>query len=576
MRNEEVARILFEVSEYLAMQNIAFKPRAYEKAAEAIRDFEGDLKEIYKEGGLKALKQIPGVGVSIAEKVEELLKTGKLKYYEELKKKTPVNLSQFTGIEGLGPKKIKKLHQELGIKSVADLEKAAKAGKIRNLPTFGLKSEESILKGIEFQKKHTGRFLLGYIFPIARTIEERLAGLPAVERVAIAGSYRRWKETVGDLDILVVSKKPKEVMDYFVGQPEVARVLAHGKTKSAVKLTDGIDVDIRVVETKSYGAALAYFTGSKDHNVAMRVIAQKKGWKLNEYGLFSGQKQIAGKTEEELYKKLGLAYVEPEMRENWGELTLSAKNKLPKLIGYGELQGDLQVQSNWSDGANSIKELAEAAAKRGLKYILITDHTKRLAMTHGLDGKRLRQQGKEIDRINKEMRGRVTVLKGTECDILKDGSLDLPDEALKDLDIVGVSIHSYFKLPRREQTERLKKVMKNPHVDIILHPTGRLINKREPCDFDVDEVIRTAKETGTVMEIDGSPDRLDFKDEYIEKCVASGVKMSISSDAHHIHNFDYLELGIAQARRGWATKNDIINAWPLEKMKSFLKNRKHA
>ncbi|MDP3991852.1 MAG: DNA polymerase/3'-5' exonuclease PolX [Candidatus Colwellbacteria bacterium] len=571
MRNEEVARILFEVSEYLAMQNVAFKPRAYEKAAEAVADLEEDLNELYKKGGLKALTQIPGVGVSIAEKIEELLKTEKLKYYEELKKKTPVNLSQFIGIEGLGPKKIRKLHQELGVKSIVDLEKAAKAGKIRDLATFGLKSEENILKGIEFQKKHTGRFLLGYIFPIAKTIEERLAGLAGVEEVAIAGSYRRWKETVGDLDMLVVSRKPKEVMDYFVSQPEVARVLAHGKTKSSVTLQNGMDVDIRVVEARSYGAALAYFTGSKEHNVAMRVIAQKKGWKLNEYGLFSGSRQIAGKTEGELYKKLGLTYVEPEMRENWGELELAAQNKLPKLIDLNDLQGDLQIQSNWSDGANSIKEMAAAAVKKGLKYILITDHTQRLAMANGLNVKRLREQGKEIDRVNKEMKGKITILKGTECDILKDGSMDLPDTALKELDIVGASVHSYFNLPRREQTERLKKVMRNPNVDIILHPTGRLINRREPCDFDMDEVIKIAKETGTVMEIDSFPDRLDLKDEYIKKCVAAGVKMAISSDAHRTHHFDHLELGIAQARRGWAKRSDIINAHPLEKMLSFLK-----
>src|SRR3989344_71390 len=570
MRNDEVARILFEDSEYLAMQNVAFKPRAYEKAAEAVADLEEDLNELYKKEGLKALKQIPGVGVSIAEKIEELLKTGKLKYYDELKKKTPVNLSQFVGIEGLGPKKIKKLYQELGVRTITDLEKAAKAGKIRDLPTFGIKSEENILKGIEFQKKHAGRFLLGYIFPIAKTIEERLGGLPGVEEVAIAGSYRRWKETVGDLDMLVVSKKPEIVMDYFVKQPEVARILAKGKTKSSVTLQNGMDVDIRVVEAKSYGAALAYFTGSKEHNVAMRIIAQKKGWKLNEYGLFSGTRQIAGKTEEEIYKKLGLTYVEPEMRENWGELELSAKNKLPKLIGYNDLQGDLQVQSNWSDGADSIKELAEAAAERGLKYILITDHTQRLAMAHGLNVKRLREQGKEIDRVNKVMRDKIKVLKGTECDILKDGSLDLPDEALKELDIVGASIHSYFNLPRREQTERVIRALKNPHVDIILHPTGRLINKRGPCDFDIDEVIETAKKTGTVMEIDSFPDRLDLKDEYIKKCVEGGGKMAISSDAHHTHHFDYLRLGIAQARRGWAKRSDIINTYPLEKMLSFL------
>ena len=571
MQNEEVARILFEISEYLAMQNIAFKPRAYEKAAQTIADLEEDINDIYKKGGLKSLEQIPGVGKSIAEKIEELLKTGKLKYYEGLKKKTPVDLSQFFGIEGLGPKKIKVLHQKLGITDLKELEKAAKTGKIRNLEGFGAKSEESILKGIEFARGHSGRFLLGYTVPLAEKIESRLKVLPGVEKVAIAGSYRRFKETVGDLDMLVVSKKPKEVMDYFVSQPEVARVLAHGKTKSSVTLENGMDVDIRVVLAKSYGAALAYFTGSKDHNVAMRMIAQKKGWKLNEYGLFSGDKQIAGKTEEEIYKKLGLTYVEPEMRENRGELDLAATNKLPKPIGYGELEGDLQVQSNWSDGANSIKELAQAAVKQGLKYIAITDHSKRLAMTHGLDEKRLKEQSREIDRVNKEMRGKIKILKGSECDILKNGELDLSDDALKDLDIVGASVHSYFNLPREEQTERIKKAMQNKNVDIIFHPTGRLINRRKAYEVDMGEIVKTAKETGTVLEIDAFPDRLDLNDENIRKCVEVGVKMSIDSDAHSIQHFQYLELGVAQSRRGWAKKNDIINAWPLERMRDFLK-----
>ncbi|MBI2010891.1 MAG: DNA polymerase/3'-5' exonuclease PolX [Candidatus Colwellbacteria bacterium] len=581
MRNEEVARILFEISEYLEMQNIAFKPRAYEKAAQTIADLEEDIQtiadleedinDIYKKGGLKALEEIPGVGKSIAEKIEELLKTGKLKYYEGLKKRTPVDLSQFSNIEGLGPKKIKVLHQKLGITSLEELEQAAKKARIQKLEGFGPKSEENILKGIEFARGHKGRFLLGYAIPLAEKIESRLKALPGVEKAIIAGSYRRFKETVGDLDMLVVSKKPKEVMDYFVSQPEVARVLAHGKTKSSVTLENGIDVDIRVVLAKSYGAALAYFTGSKDHNVAMRIIAQKKGWKLNEYGLFDGQRQITGKTEEEIYKKLGLTYVEPEMRENWGELELSLKNKLPKLIGYGELEGDLQVQSNWSDGANSIKELAQTAVKQGLKYIAITDHTKRLAMAHGLDEKRLREQAKEIDRVNKEMRGKIKILKGSECDILKNGELDLSDDALKELDIVGVSVHSYFNLPKEEQTERIKKAMQNKNVDIIFHPTGRLINRRKAYEVDMEEIIKVAKETGTVFEIDAFPDRLDLNDENIRKSVEAGVKMSIDSDAHSIGHFGYLELGVAQARRGWAKKSDIINAWPLDKMKSFLK-----
>ena len=589
MTNDEIAKILYEISEYLEMEGTLFKPRAYQKVAQTIEGLEESVKEIYKSGGLKAISKIPGVGVSIAEKIEELVKTGRLKYYEALKRKTPVDLATFTKVEGLGPKNIKKLYQELKIKNLEDLEKAAKTGKISKLEGFGSKSEENILKGIEFVKSSGSRFILGFVMPQVSEIETRLKNLKEVEKLIVVGSVRRRKETIGDIDILVISKKPKPVMGYFVNMPEVARVFAHGETKSAIKLKNGLDVDLRVVPEESYGAALNYFTGSKEHNVALREIAVKKGLKLNEYGLFRGQRQIAGRTEEDLYKALGMDYVEPEMRENLGEIELARKRVLPKLIDYNGLEGDLQIQTNWTDGANSIEEMAKAAMAHGLKYIAITDHTKRLAMTGGLDEKRIQMQWKEIDKINKKLTPtpkkvgvpttsvgeiknfKFKILKGTECDILKDGSLDLPDQILAKCDVVGVSVHSYFNLSREDQTERIKRAMGNPHVDILFHPTGRIIQKRAAYDVDIDEIIKIAKKTGTILEIDAYPDRLDLKDEYVRKCVEAGVKMAIDSDAHSITHFPYLEYGIVQARRGWATKNDIINAWSLDKMMNFIK-----
>ncbi len=569
--NKEVAEVLAEIAEYLEMQDIPFKPRAYEKVAGVIEGLEEEVGEIYKKGGLKTLEEIPGVGVSIAEKIEELLKTGHCKYYEQLKKKTPVNLAELRGIEGLGPKSIKKLYQKLGVRDIADLEKAVQAGKIAKLEGFGKKSEENILKGIGFVKKFGGRFVLGFVMPEIRAIEERLRKSANVEQIVVAGSTRRRKETIGDVDILAISKKPGPVMDFFVKMPEVMRVFAHGETKSAIKIKSGLDVDLRVVAAESYGAALSYFTGSKDHNIALREIAIKRGYKLNEYGLFKGKRQIAGKTEEEIYKALGMDYIEPEMRENTGEIELAKSHKLPRLVSYDELRGDLQTQTDWTDGSDSIENMAKAAEAHGLKYIAITDHTKRLAMTHGLDEKRILKQMAEIDRLNKKFAGKTKILKGSECDILKDGSLDLPDGVLSKLDVVGASVHSYFNLPRKEQTERIGRAMSNRHVDILFHPTGRIINRREAYDVDMDELIATAKKTGTVMEIDAYPDRLDLKDEHIRKCVEAGVKMSIDSDAHSPTHFPYLEYGIAQARRGWAERKDVINAWPLEKMLKFLK-----
>jgi DNA polymerase (family 10) len=532
---------------------------------------EDGLGDMYAKGGLKAIEEIPGVGASIGAKIEEILKTGRSKDHDELAKKVPVNLKELSGIEGLGPKSIKKLYEHLKIKNLKDLEVAAKAGKIRKLEGFGEKAEENILKGVAFAKKSGGRFTLGVALPLARALEERIKKLTGVERVVVAGSVRRRKETIGDLDILVIAKKAAPIMDYFTSMPDVARVLAHGDTKSSVHLKAGLDADIRVVPAASYGAALNYFTGSKDHNVSLRQLAMKKGLKLNEYGLFKGTKQIAGKTEEELYKALGLEYIEPEMRENTGEIEAAINKKLPKLISYGDLQGDLQVQTDWTDGAESIEKMALAAASQGLKYIAITDHTKRLAMTGGLDDKKILKQMAEIDRLNKKLRGKIKILKGSECDILKDGTMDLSDATLAKLDVVGASVHSYFNLSREEQTKRIMRAMENKNVDIIFHPTGRVIQRREAYDVDMDALIKKAKETGTILEIDAYPDRLDLKDEHIRKCVEAGVKMSVDSDAHASAHFPFLEYGVAEARRGWAKKSDIINAWPVEKMLKFLK-----
>ncbi len=587
MTNQEIAKILYEISEYLEMQNVQFKPRAYEKAAIAIEGLEENVADIFKKEGLKGLDRIPAVGEGIAKKIEELIKTGHLKYYERLKKKMPVSIDELTAVEGVGPKMVMKLYNRLGIKNLKDLEKAAKAGKIRTLEDFGKKTEENILRGIDFIKKSGGRFILGFIMPQVREIEKRIRDLKEVKQAIVGGSIRRRKETVGDGDILVTvssKKAAKEVSDFFVSMPEVIHVYNHGETKSSVKLKNGMDFDLRVVPEKSFGSALQYFTGNKPHNIKLRKIAIKKGLKLNEYGIFSaqgrsasggkGKKQIAGRTEEEVYKILGLKWMEPELRTNTGEIEASHKNELPKIVGYNDLKGDLQIQTNWTDGSNTIEEYVQEAMNLGLEYIVITDHTKGLAMTGGLDEKKLEKQGKEIDKINAKLKKqgkKFKVLKGAEANIKKDGSLDINDKTLKRLDVVGIAVHSGFKMSKKEMTERIIKAMKNPHADILFHPTGRVIQRRPPYALDVERIIKVAKETKTILEIDAYPDRLDLKDEHIRMAVGAGVKLSIDSDAHSITHLHYLEFGIAQARRGWATKKDIVNAWPEERFLKLLK-----
>lgn len=579
--NRELIKLFEEFAFFADIHDEPFKKRAYERVLESLESFGEDIGALYKTEGRAGLFKIAGVGEGIADKIEEFLKTGDVRELKKFKKKFPVDIEGLTAIEGVGPRMVKTLWEKLKIKTVADLEKAARAGKIRNLPHFGEKSEQKILKGIEFLKKASGRVILGFELSAIRALEDALRKHPLVDRAVVAGSVRRMKETIGDIDILVVSKKSEAVMDFFTGLPEVARVIARGSTKASITLTNGLDADLRVVSEESFGSALHYFTGSKDHNVAMRELAIKKKLKLNEYGLFSakggpaaGWRQIAGKDEEGIYKALGLSYIPPEVRENTGELEASRRGyRFDDLIDYGDVKGDLQVQTKWTDGAHSIEEMAEAAIARGLEYIAITDHTKSLAMM-GLDERAMRKEMEEIDRLNekfKKQKKKFRVLKGAEVNILKDGTLDLPDAFLKELDVVGIAVHGNFHMSRSEQTRRIIRAMENPHADILFHPTGRIIQKREPYDVDMDAIIQAARQTGTVLEIDCYPSRSDLKDEYIRKAVDAGVTLSIDSDAHHKDHFAFLEYGTGLARRGWAKKSLVINARPVEKMLKMLK-----
>lgn len=574
MRNQELAKIFYEIADYLEADNVAFKPYAYRKAALTLETLEHDVGEIYRQGGRKALEEIPGVGKSIAEHIEEYLKSGRMEYYEKLKKKMPVNLDEISVVEGMGPKRAKILYERLGVRNLKDLEKAARAHKIAKLEGFGEKSEKNILQGIAFVKRSHGRVLLGEILPVAREIEEKLRKLKEVEQINMAGSVRRKKETIGDVDFLVISSKPEKVMDYFVSLPGVVKVWGKGGTKASVRMKDGFDMDLRVLPKKSYGAALQYFTGSKEHNIATRRIAISKGLKLSEYGVFKGKKMIAGRTEEEVYKAIGLPWIEPELRENQGEIEVALAGRLPKIIDYNDIKGDLHVHSNWDGGADSIEALAEAAMAMGYEYIGISDHTKFLRIERGLDEKALARRNKQIDKINSKFKIqnlKFRILKGCEANIMPDGSIDISDKALAELDYVIAGVHSQLKMPKDQMTKRIIKAMKNPNVDIIAHPTGRLIHKREPYQVDFDKILEVAKKRGTILEIDAFPERLDLNDFHIRRAKEAGVKMVINTDTHRKDQLRYMEYGVAQARRGWAEKKDIINAWSLDKFLKALK-----
>ncbi len=582
MKNLEIAKIFYTFADYLEMDNIAFKPYAYQRAAIVLESLDQNIEEIYRQGGKESLKKIPGIGEGIAKAIEEYLKTGKIKEYENYKKKYPVDLSTLRSIEGLGPKKIKILYEKLKIKNLKDLEKAAKQHKIALLFRFGEKTEKNILEGINFLKRDKGRFLLGEIIPIVKEIIGRLSSLKEVEKISPAGSVRRMKETIGDVDFLVVSKNPAKVMDFFCNFPEVEKIWAKGTTKASVRFKEGFDVDIRVVPEKSYGSALQYFTGSKEHNIETRMIAINKGLKLNEYGLFEGSKMIGGKTEEEIYRALGLVWIEPELRENQGEIEAALREAegkkpgLPKIIGYHEIKGDLHCHSNWGGvkERDSIEEMVKMAQKMGYEYIGISDHTKFLRVEHGLTENQILQQIKEIDKINSKIQktnSKFQILKGCEANIMPDGSIDIKDETLAKLDYVIAGIHSQMKMTKKEMTERIIKAMKNPHVDIISHLTGRVFRHRDAYQIDFDKILKVAKETGTILEINSSPVRLDLNDANIRRAKGAGVKMVINTDSHQKEQMRFIEYGIAQARRGWAEKEDIVNTQPLKKLLEYFK-----
>jgi len=574
MKNKEIARIFTEIAEYLEMEGVAFKPYAYQKAALTLETLKDDVEDLYGKGGLKALKGIPGVGESIAHKIEEYLKTGKIEYYEEFKRKLPIALDEIVAVEGVGPKKAKVLFEKLGIKTLEELEEAANTHKIAPLFGFGEKTEQNILQAIEFLKGSKGRFLLGEILPIADEVLKKLQSLPEVERADTGGSVRRRKETIGDLDFLVISSNPDKVMDFFVSLPGVVKVWGKGATKSSVRLKEGFDMDIRVIPPESYGAALQYFTGSKDHNIALRKIAIDNGFKLSEYGLFEGSRMIAAVSEEEVYGKLKMPWIPPELRENRGEIEAALAGRLPELIGYGDLKGDLHVHCNWDGGANSIEELAEAAQAMGYEYIGISDHTKFLKIERGLDEDKLIARNKEIDQFNQKLADEgkhFRVLKGCESNIMADGSIDIADEVLAELDYVIAGIHSNFRMPRTEMTQRIHQAMSNPHVDIISHPTGRILKRREEYEVVFDDLVNAARETGTILEINSYPDRLDLGDVNILAARQLGVRMVINSDAHRVSQLHLVSFGISQARRGWAEKKDIINAWPVEELLKAMK-----
>jgi len=571
MDNRALARVLRDLAAYLEMNEVAFKPRAYEKAAQAVESEDRPLAELYARDGLRGLRGIQGVGASMAQKLEELLTTGHCVMHEEYRARLPVDIAGLTAVEGIGPKGVKVLYDTLGVCTVEDLAAAARTGKIRGLARFGERSEQNILRALASVESAGGRQLLADAFPVVQDLARRLAIVPGVTRVEIAGSIRRRRETVGDADLLVVARQASRVMDAFAGLAEVERVLGRGPTRSSVRLRSGFQVDLRVVPAASFGAALVYFTGSKAHNVSLRQLAIGKGLKLNEYGLFRGTRRIAGRTEEEVYTRLGLAFVPPELREDRGEIQAALEGRLPRLIEHGTLRGDLQTQTDWTDGADSIDVMARAARDLGMEYIAITDHTVGLPMTRGSDAPRLRRQMQEIRSLDQRLDG-IRILAGAEVNIERDGTLDIDDETLAALDVVGIAVHSHFHLSRAEQTARIVRAMRNPHADILFHPTGRRLHKRPPYEVDIDAVIATARETGTLLELDAYPERLDLRDEHLRRAVAAGVVLVIDSDAHAVGHLRYGEqYGIDQARRGWVTADDVLNTRPVEQFLAGLK-----
>jgi DNA polymerase (family 10) len=569
VHNSDVSAILNKLADLLEIDGAnAFRVRAYREAARTIDGLPRNLTEMVAED--EDLGRLPGIGASMAEKVQEIVQTGRLKQLDKLEKKLPGQLSELLTLPGLGPKRVEALHRELGIEDRQGLAAAARDGKIRDLEGLGAKTERKILD--ELQKRRDGekRLRLTEVEEVAEALVEYLRGVDGVKQAVIAGSYRRRKETVGDLDVLVTCRRGSPVMERFVDYDDVAEVVSQGKTRSTVRLRSDLQVDVRVVAEVSYGAALHYFTGSKAHNIAVRKIGVSKKLKINEYGVFRGDDRVAGRTEEEVYEQVGLPYIEPEMREDRGEIDAAKQDKLPSPITRDDIRGDLHCHTKASDGKYTLQEMAQAAKEQGYEYLAITEHSKRLTVARGLDEKRLRRQIREIDKLNEELDG-VRLLKGIEVDILEDGSLDLDDEVLGELDLVVCSIHSKFGLPADKQTERVVRAMDNPHFSILAHPTGRMIGQRGPHELDIERAMEAALERGCFLELNAQPDRLDLNDTHCKLAKKMGLKLAISTDAHTTTSLDYVRYGIDQARRGWLEPDDVINTRSWRDLKKLLK-----
>ena len=568
VHNSEIAQLFERLADLLELEDAnPFRVRAYRNAARLIASHPGSMSDLLQSG--TDLSTLPGIGKDLAARIRTIVETGGLPLLEEVQARTPAALSELMKLRGLGPKRVKQLYRQLHIRNPEDLRRAARSGKIRELRGFGTKTEDLIRERLERFTKQQPRILLRDAEDIAAPLVAWLESCTGVRTVTVAGSYRRRRETVGDLDILVVAGKGATVSDHFVAYDEVVEVLSHGTTRSSVRLRSGVQVDLRVVPKVSYGAALCYFTGSKAHNIALRKLAMGKRLKINEYGVFKTDRRIAGQTEKAVYATLSLPCIAPELRENRGELVAARQGRLPQLITLKDIRGDLHCHSRATDGHNSLAEMAAAAEARGYDYLAITDHSRRLTVAHGLDRRRLLQQLGQIDRLNEKLK-RLVVLKGIEVDILEDGKLDLPDSLLQQLDLTVCAVHYKFNLSRTRQTERIIRAMDNPCFNILAHPRGRLINSREPYDIDMERLMRAAKERGCILELNAQPQRLDLDDSHCKLAREMGVRLAISTDAHSSGNLDYMRYGIDQARRGWLEAGDVINTRSLGQLRKLL------
>lgn len=573
LNNKQLADVFTLIANLLEIKGeIIYKTLAYRKAAESLESLGREAGEYWKEG---KLSDIPGVGKAIAEKIDELLSTGKLEFLEKLKKEVPESLATWLQVPSLGPKKIAAIWKALNITTLAELESAAKAGKLRDLPGMGAKSETAILDGIASLARRSGRLPLGKAYPLAQEIIRILKGVKGVVDAQPAGSLRRMRSTVGDLDILVAAKDSAAVMEAFVNLKGVERVLGKGDTKASIEFFDGVRAQVWVHPPEKFGTALQYATGSKDHNVKLRQIALDKGLSLSEHALTKtkGKGEILCATEEEVYKHLGLPWVPPELREDRGEVEAAKANKLPKLIQVKDIKSDLHMHSTYSDGKLSMLDMAKAAIKRGLKIIVFTDHSVSLGVANGLSMERHKQQAAEIKKLQKQLGDEILILHGSEVEIKADGSLDYPDDFLASLDLVVASLHSSLRQPREKITERLLKAVRNPHVDIIGHPTGREIPDREGADLDMEVILQAAAESGVAMEINAHPSRLDLDDAYARRAKDLGIPISINTDAHSEADYDVLHYGVAIGRRAWLEPKDVINTWTTKKLLDWLAKR---